>query len=203
MNKKNKTELCDIFYKYRSDKCPDIFHSYSPVYSEILSPYRDVFDRVMEVGIGTPGLMTSITGAGYITGASLYSWRDYFTKAVVIGLDIAPEALIEGERIECYYTDQSRESELEKTVSNINTKHGTDLSYDLILDDGSHIVEHMVLTFNVLRKYVKPGGFYIIEDIKSHELSFFEKLECGDFELVKSHPGTFAWDSFVCFKRKQ
>ena len=34
-----KTELCEIFYKYKSDKCPKIKHSYSPEYYKYSGEY--------------------------------------------------------------------------------------------------------------------------------------------------------------------
>ena len=37
--------------------------------------------------------------------------------------------------------------------------------YDIVIDDGSHIPRHMLLTFRHLWPYVRPGGVYIIEDI--------------------------------------
>ena len=37
--------------------------------------------------------------------------------------------------------------------------------FDVIIDDGSHINMEVLLTFNFLFPYVKPGGMYIIENI--------------------------------------
>jgi hypothetical protein len=42
----------------------------------------------------------------------------------------------------------------------------------LIIDDGSHIPEHQLSTFNTLFDILLPGGTYIIEDI---ETSFWSK----------------------------
>jgi hypothetical protein len=39
------------------------------------------------------------------------------------------------------------------------------LDFDFILEDGSHIHEHQMISFGHLFKYVKNGGFYILEDI--------------------------------------
>ena len=47
------TELCELFYKYKSDKCPKILHSYSPKYYEILKDYKESFKYILEIGVGT------------------------------------------------------------------------------------------------------------------------------------------------------
>lgn len=40
---------------------------------------------------------------------------------------------------------------------------GTD--FDLIIDDGSHQVEHQILTANTFMPLLGPRGIYVIEDI--------------------------------------
>jgi hypothetical protein len=37
--------------------------------------------------------------------------------------------------------------------------------FDFILEDGSHIHEHQMISLASLFKYVKSGGYYILEDI--------------------------------------
>mmetsp|Transcript_8244 Transcript_8244/g.9489 ORF Transcript_8244/g.9489 Transcript_8244/m.9489 type:complete len:371 (+) Transcript_8244:111-1223(+) len=39
--------------------------------------------------------------------------------------------------------------------------------WDIIIDDASHVPYHQVITFEHLWKKVKPGGYYIIEDIET------------------------------------
>ena len=88
---------------------------------------------------------------------------------------------------------------MEKTIFEINKNH--DINFDIILDDGSHIVEHMILSFNTLFKYVKPGGFYIIEDIKKNDLDIFTKMDFLGGELYKIHEGNSDWDSMIIIKK--
>lgn len=62
-----------------------------------------------------------------------------------------------------YYADQSNTSQLNYIIEDIGKA-----SLDLIIDDGSHIPWHQVLTFDVLfRELLAPGGTYIIEDIET------------------------------------
>lgn len=200
-----KTPLCEIFEKYGADKCPAFRHSYSSAYYEILSPYRENFTNVLEIGIGTSELMQKYLPKNkkYIIGASIRSWEEFFTKANIYGIDIEKHTLFEEGRIKCFYTDQSNVEELENTITEIKKNSGLfDQKFDLILDDGSHIVEHMLTTFNTLHKYIKVGGFYIIEDIKKVNLKIFTALENNEFKLVYVHEGNDSWDNFVAFQKK-
>jgi hypothetical protein len=37
--------------------------------------------------------------------------------------------------------------------------------FDIIIDDGSHIEDHILKTFHTLfEKYLSPGGIYFVED---------------------------------------
>ncbi len=40
-------------------------------------------------------------------------------------------------------------------------------SLDIIIDDGSHINEHVIETFKMLFPLLKDGGLYVIEDIQT------------------------------------
>lgn len=195
------TELCEIFYKYRSDKCPKIFHSYSPHYYNILNSYREKFQYILEIGVGTNEIMMPISGADYQIGSSLKSWRDFFKNAFVFGLDIDINVLFEEERIKCFYTDQSKLDSLLKSIDDINEFTNRDIKYDLIIDDGSHNIDHMVLSFNTLKRFLNEGGLYIIEDIQRRDLEYFKRLECKEYEIIYSHDGEFEWDSFLVFKK--
>jgi len=198
-----KTELCEYFLKYFSDKCPDIAHSYSPHYYELFKDLKYTYENILEIGIGNNELMKPLYGEKYVVGGSLKALRDFFENAKIYGLDIREDVLFTEERIECFYTDQSSSEELHKTINKIkNNTNKDDLTFDLIIDDGSHIVDHMKLSFEVLaNSYLKVGGLYIIEDIKFHELPIFINLETNEFVIKKIHGGTFEWDSFVVFQK--
>lgn len=193
-----RTELCKIFEKYQSDKCPAINHSYSIEYYDLLKNIRYDVKNVLEVGVGNFSLMSNIVGQKYIPGASLRAWEEFFPNANIIGLDIDKNILFKENRISCYYTDQSNKEEIEKTIDNIKIK-----SFDLIIDDGSHIVDHMILTYNILHKYLSKNGLYIIEDIKIQDLDIFINHNINNnMKICKIHHGKNNWDSFIAYRRK-
>ena len=196
------TPLCKLFKEYNADKHPDYRHSYSEEYYSILSPFQKDFKNVLEIGIGTPELMQRYLPSGkvYKPGASLRAWRDFFSNANIYGIDIEKSVLFEEERIKCFYTDQSKSSELIKTLQEISDhNNGTPLKYDFILDDGSHIIEHMLVTFATLKEHLTIGGVYIIEDIKREDLDIFKNLADDTYQLHYVHDGKDDWDSFVAY----
>jgi demethylmacrocin O-methyltransferase len=192
------TELCELAKKYLSDKCPQIFHSYTPEYHRLLNHFCDKEITVLEIGIGNYDLMAPIVGQNYVHGASLKMWRDYFPKGNIIGCDILESVLFSDERIETYQLDQSNIDSLEQLSTKIN-------DLDIIIDDGSHIEEHMYTSFSILWKKIKVGGIYIIEDIRAVSLESFKNIakfyRFNDAELIYAHEGNNYWDSFVAFRK--
>ena len=166
------TPLCKIALKYGTDKCREIKHNYTKFYHLLFQDrIHDVFD-VLEIGIGTVELM----GKNYKPGCSLYMWREYFPQANIIGLDINKEVLFKDENIRCYYCDQSDPKSLLKVVES--------QQFDIIIDDGSHVKEHQITSVNTLIPYVKSGGIYIIEDVKSPGL-FKDSVNMKDIEFME------------------
>lgn len=200
------TYLCELGAKYFVDKCPSIYHDYTPTYDSILGPLRHDIKTILEIGIGHNGLMKPICGENYKHGASLRMWRDYFPNARITSCDILEEVLFnDEERIETYLADQSNIESLESLVSKIKPNNGF---FDFIIDDGSHIELHQTISFTTLWKYVRPnGGIYIIEDIwigndldKMAELH--KRHNIDDAELVGKYDGTKDNQGFVIFRKK-
>lgn len=121
------------------------YYRYYPIY---LERFRDVRDAgMLEIGIDE--------------SHSLGLWLEYFSRAFIYGIDIG--LCKDGERYKIFQADQSKRSELEHIVN-------TQISHPIffIIDDGSHIPEHQLLSFDYLfASLLQPGGVYIIEDIET------------------------------------
>jgi hypothetical protein len=126
---------------YGSDKGATA-HRYVDLYEQHLAPLRRSATKVLEIGI--------------YRGASLQMWRDYFPRAEVIGVDIK-EIPVPGPRIRTLVGDQSDPALLAKLAG--------EGPYDLVVDDGSHHASHIAASFAGLFDAVRPGGFYVIEDM--------------------------------------
>lgn len=196
------TELCELAVKYGVDKCTG--HSYTPQYHILLNNLRGNELNMLEIGIGNMELMRPLVGDSYQPGASLRMWRDYFPKSQIFGCDILPEVIFSETRIKTYLADQSNKISLLQLMQSIKTQTNSE-TLDIILDDGSHIEEHMRLSFQVLWPFVKKGGLYIIEDIQEQSFESFKTLDKDfgftDCECIKAHKGTYNWDDFVAFKK--
>jgi 23S rRNA U2552 (ribose-2'-O)-methylase RlmE/FtsJ len=203
MDKQNvpfETDLCEIFYRHKVDKCPQLLHSYSPEYFRLLNDFRKSFKKVLEIGIGTYEMMSPLVGLDYKPGASLRAWREFFPNATINGADINETVIFKDERINCFQVDQSNTEQLDKLAKSL-TKDGKKL--DLIIDDGSHQMDHMINTFNALWPYLEEGGVYIIEDIQAKDVNEF--LEVSNIKQATQklvHRGKYYWDAFIAITKK-
>ncbi len=155
------TPLCELAYQYGTDKCPQIDHTYTPFYFELLKNKRHSVKKVLEIGVGHPDNMQHVVvlKGSYKLGASLYMWRDFFPNAQIYGADIRPESMFTDDRIATFLCDQNSEKDLLRLLTEI----GTDL--DLIIDDGSHKPEDQIATCQILMPLLKRDVLYIIEDV--------------------------------------
>jgi demethylmacrocin O-methyltransferase len=128
-------------------------HRYTPHYEAALRHLRDSEFTLLEIGIGG----YSRDGQG---GASLRMWRDYFPRASIVGLDLHDKSFVTDDRIHVYQGDQSDPSVLHRIVA----EH-PDLK--VVVDDGSHISEHVMATFGLLFPLLPQGGIYAIEDLQT------------------------------------
>jgi hypothetical protein len=160
------TPLCKLGLQYGTDKCPQIKHSYTPFYYNLLKNKRESVKKVLEMGIGRysgmqenetfydPGLKRH-----YHRGASLYMWRDFFPNAEIYGADINPETIFEDERLKIYLCDERKKADLIQLIK----KTGSDI--DVFIDDGSHHVDDQIFLAKTILPLLSNDVTYIIEDV--------------------------------------
>ena len=152
-------ELDELMNRYGSDKARN---GYVPVYHSFMKHIRDKPIDLLEVGIGTmiPGVNSSMVGyslPGYSPGGSLRAWRDYFSSGRIVGVDVQPDTQFTEERIETFLADSGSKEQLDRVLG--------DRMFDVIIDDGLHYDETQIKTMENLWARVRPGGYYVIEDI--------------------------------------
>lgn len=144
------TKLCEMAELYHTDKAG----WYTPFYSLLLEPRRLELRKILEVGIGTKEAMAHVPG--YMPGASLFMWRDYFPNANIYGVDVDPRVVGNfGDSRIFSVLSNSRDPEIAAKLFS---------DFDLVIDDGSHEPDLQMETFLNLFPHVKDGGLYIIED---------------------------------------
>ena len=146
--------LSELAIKWKSDKWGH--HNYTPYYSQLLAG-REI-KTILEIGIGCPTTMCHM-GTGYVTGASLLMWQDYYPDAEIFGFDCNPSILINEGNIKCFDCNQGDTDSLNRALFSIGK------GFDLVVDDGSHNPEHQILSANVIMPLVNDGGLYVIEDV--------------------------------------
>jgi hypothetical protein len=101
----------------------------------------------------------NILEIGVLDGKSLLTWKDYFYRSNILGVDINPDCKkYEEPRISIEIGSQDDGKFLSRTWQ----QYGP---FDMILDDGSHMNEHVIYSFEHLFGSVKSGGVYVIEDV--------------------------------------
>jgi hypothetical protein len=136
--------LNDLAKKYGTDKSSEI-HNYCDKYAKYIPFQRYDKLNILEIGI--------------LDGKSLLTWKEYFYRSHILGIDINPDCKkYEESRISVEIGSQADGAFLSKTWQ----QYGP---FDMILDDGSHMNEHVIYSFEHLWGSVKSGGIYIIEDV--------------------------------------
>jgi len=144
-------DLTALAKHFKTDKWGN--HYYTPHYQRHLEHLREQPIRLLEIGIG--GYARAKDG-----GASLRMWKHFFPNGQIVGLDIEDKSFVEEERIKVYQGDQS-DPELLRRI------HEESGPFDVIIDDGSHRVWHVLPSFQTLFPLLKDDGIYVIEDIQS------------------------------------
>jgi len=136
-------ELDQLGLHFGTDKASS-HHGYLRFYQRFLEEIRQEAKTILEIGV--------------YQGASLRMWSGYFPQAKIIGVDISPECrAVASGRIQIEVADQSNPMELAKLL-----RHAP---FDLVVDDGSHQWNHQITSFRYLYPHVRPGGYYILEDL--------------------------------------
>jgi len=136
---------------YKSDKWGN--HSYTKHYQTHFKKFKFKKIKLLEIGVGGYHLPN-------IGGNSLRMWKRYFPFGRIYSLDIYDKSLLQENRIKIFQGSQVDEVILEKIINHIGEP-------DLIIDDGSHINEHVIKTFQLLFPKLRTGGIYVIEDTET------------------------------------
>jgi len=86
-------------------------------------------------------------------------WRDYLLRSQIVGIDINEKHCPNlGRRVRLMRADQSDPCQLSAIVESIGQP-------DIVIDDGSHVGDHILTTFSALFPRLNPGGIYVVEDL--------------------------------------
>ena len=186
----NLLELCQTGL-YPTDKFYPTqgWHSYiENFYSEQFVHKQQSAKNILEIGVWQ--------------GASLRLWKDYFSHANIIGIDIKlpdlPDELFTDDRLSLIrgnaYSDFM--------VDNFKDEH-----FDIIIDDGPHTYESQCLFFKKYLRKVKPDGYLICEDIKGIDylLDLIRSIPLhyrNNLQIIDLREKDNRFDSLILFLKK-
>jgi len=125
-------------------------HWYTPHYEEHFRNLRGKRLNLLEIGIG--GYANPREGCH-----SLRMWKAYFRKGRIYGIDVYDKKSLEEPRIHLFQGSQDDEAFLRS----VSERAG---GFDIVVDDGSHLNEQVIKSFEVLFPLLREGGIYVVED---------------------------------------
>lgn len=156
-------------------------HSYIEVYSDLFKNQTENID-LLEIGVND--------------GDSMKLWSNYFFNSNIIGIDIDLRKLKYPQNgFKAYQADGTNKEQLDFLLGS--------QKFDIIIDDGSHILEHQLKSFEILFDRLKDDGIYIIEDIQNpnQDLHYFEKLS-NNVEILDLRNKKNRYDDVLVLIRK-
>lgn len=146
-----KNDLAKLAVAFGTDKEGD--HHYAKHYQRHFEPLRHKKLNILEIGIGEG---ENPKGGG----TSLRMWKVFFPNSRIFGVDIYDKSYHDDHRIKTFKGSQVDEIFLKEVVREIGT-------VDIIIDDGSHLNEHMIKTFKILFPFLSSNGIYVMEDLQT------------------------------------
>ena len=175
--------LNDLMAKYGSDKAA---HGFCEFYESFFAPVRESVRAFLEIGV--------------YYGASMRAWLDYFENAKVYGIDDARWQRgwnFGTDRAEVALADQGSRIDLAAVLETVCSV------FDIVLDDGSHKMWDQQVSLARLLPAVRPGGYYVVEDLQSsfHPVASYSaegktllRYATGsDFPLTTTHEVLSNW----------
>lgn len=119
---------------------------YFNIYERHFQKFRDKEVNILEIGI--------------YSGGSLEMWHHYFgDKCKVFGVDLEEECRVyEKENTKIFIGDQGSRPfwrDVKKEMPQL----------DILIDDGGHLPEQQMVTFEEMFSHINPGGVFLCEDI--------------------------------------
>lgn len=182
---------------------------YFPIYERHFSPFVNRTVTFIEIGV--------------FKGGSLQLWKRYLGPfARIVGIDINPKCkALEEDQISIRIGDQSDPKFPQQVIDEFGAP-------DVVLDDGSHMMSHIVASFKFLYPRMSKNGVYMVEDLHTaywdefegglrREGSFIEQAKGLIDELNADHPrgavpvsefskttmSMHFYDSIIAFERGQ
>lgn len=121
---------------------------YFPIYERHFSQYVGKPVTIIEIGVGK--------------GGSLQLWKRYFGPfARIVGIDVMERCKeYEEQQISVRIGEQQDTAFLQSLIDEFGAP-------DIVLDDGSHVMNHITESFRFLYPKLAKNGIYLVEDLQT------------------------------------
>jgi 2-polyprenyl-3-methyl-5-hydroxy-6-metoxy-1,4-benzoquinol methylase len=156
----------------------DTTHSYGPVYEKVLKELEGRKNlAILEIGV--------------LGGSFLQFLHEIFPEAEIYGVDITLKNYQ-------YKKDIPKIHLFEMDGTRVETADYLNQCFDLIIEDGSHLVAHQKQTLDTFAPYLKKNGVYITESIVQGNSGFKKDLETIGYK----HNLTMEWVDMTSNKQR-
>lgn len=145
--------LKQLINKDKTDK--DTQHTYLDTYQKLFDPKKESARHILEIGIER--------------GGSIKLWSDFFTNATIYGVDTMSIDV-------CWKEIMNKPNIILHTSTNaynpeyiINNFINKGVKFDVLIDDGPHSLESMIIFINLYTQILADDGILIIEDVQHLE----------------------------------
>lgn len=144
----------------------EIFHNEITLGSDKWDPYFDVYETYFSKFVNKSPVVVEV---GVQSGGSLQMWRKYFgADAKIIGIDIDESVL----NLVPHY---DRNTKL--VIGNQESREFWDSflqecpKIDIFIDDGGHLMNQQIVTFEKVFPHISDGGIFLCEDTHTSYMS--------------------------------
>jgi hypothetical protein len=135
-----------ILNKYNTKKNSK-YNNYGKYYDKYLNNYINKEISYLEIGISKC--------------ESLFAMHEYFNNAKnIVGIDSNPYCITFEQKQKNIFIEIGKQNN-ELFLKKVNDKYG---NFDIIIDDGSHELNDILVSFNTLFPLLNDKGIYIIEN---------------------------------------
>lgn len=151
--------LHEIGQKNKTDKA--LHHNYMEFYESHIGFLKDKKINLLEIG--------------FLKGASILTWLDYFPRANIYCIDIIDVSLTHDRFF--FHKISQDDSGLRNLFQ--------DNFFSIIVDDGSHITSHQIDSLKLLWPKLQNGGFYLLEDLHTSFIPQYINTSATPYDFLK------------------
>lgn len=152
--------LQEIGLKHNTDKATH--HKFLDFYEEQIGNLRFEEIKILEIG--------------FYKGNSAQMWLEYFPNSELYCIDVEDDLMKFSNNRFFGYQIAQENPEIQKLFS--------DNYFDIIIDDGSHMTHHQLMSLEYLWRKLKHGGYYIMEDLHTSFINWYKTSDPTTYEFL-------------------